>query len=351
MVRRFIWIMGVVASVAACRAVPDSSGDPVGTSVVPPNLARVSIEPFSLERSEVVRIALKEPQALPPTQADQYVQTSGVVDILWVIDDSGQMANNRTLLAGNFTAFFDEIGDHGQVDFNIGVISANGLDQGVLHGPIISKDTPDAGAVFLGEVTYPQGRVAWVQSLAMMKLALTTANTNIGFPRPNAALGVIAISNADDQSFGGVPYFARFLRGVKGQGNENLSSFSTISGDLPKGCQPAREAQYFGSYAGASIRLTQMATLSGGVIGSICDNSFQNSLTRIAQALNTLRKVFPLSLKPDPSTIQVLVDGAAISQNSSNGWTYVAALNAIEFLGSYVPPPGSKIDITYAISQ
>ncbi len=330
---------------------PDSSGDPISTTVAPPKLGQVAIEPFSLERSEVVRIALKEPNALPPTQSDQYLQTNGVVDILWVIDDSGQMANNRTLLAGNFNSFFSQIGDNGQVDFNIAVVSANGLDQGVLHGPIIDKNTPDAGAVFLSEVTYPQGRVAWVQALAMMKLALTTANTNVGFPRANAALGVIAISNADAQSFGGVPYFARFLRGVKGKGNENLASFSTISGDLPNGCQPAREAQYFGSYAQASVRLTAMANETGGVVGSICDNNFQNSLKRIAEALGTLRKVFPLSLKPDPGTIAVVVNGAPISANASSGWTYVAAVNAVEFLGSYVPPPGSTIDITYAIAQ
>jgi hypothetical protein len=261
------------------------------------------------------------------------------------------MANNRTLLAGNFNDFFNQLGDNGQVDFNIGVISTNGLDDGVLHGPIINRTTPDAGAVFLSEVTYPQGRVAWVQGLAMMQLALTTANPGAGFPRPNASLGVIAISNSDDESFGGVPYYARFLRGVKGKGNENLSTFSTISGDVPNGCQPAREAQYFGSYASPSIRFTAMANDTGGVVGSICANNFQDSLTRIAEAVNTLRKVFPLSLKPDPTTIQVLVNGASIAQNASSGWTYVATQNAIEFLGSYVPPPGSTIVITYAIAS
>jgi hypothetical protein len=341
----------VLLALPACSDVGGGNGgDPVKPAVVPPDLGQVQLERDRVERSEVVRVALKEPLALPPTQIDQFKQSQGIVDILWVIDNSGSMADERVQLANNFSSFFSQL-EASNVDFRIGVISTDGDAGGLLHGAVIDRSTPDANATFLNNVTFPPGRVRWVQGLAMMKQALTGANAGTPFIRPNAALAVIALSDGDDQSFGPVGYYARFLRGVKGQGNENWVTFSTISGDLPTGCQAQRDAQFYGSRADPSIRFTDMAKRTGGVVGSICDASFENSLSRIAQALNTLRKLFPLSLKPDSSTIQVTVNGVSVPQDPSGGWTYVAALNAIEFLGAYVPPPGSEIHIKYAIAQ
>jgi len=94
-----------------------------------------------------------------------------------------------------------------------------------------------------------------------------------------------------------------------------------------------------------------MARASGGVVGSICSLSFETTLIEIAEALNTLRTIFPLSLVPDPSTITVTVNGTRIGNNANSGWTYVEDLNAIEFLGAYVPPPNAAVNIQYAIAS
>ncbi len=349
----------------ACSDIPPGGGgDPVKPVLVPPNVGRVRIEPATISRSEVVRVALKEPEALPATQIDTFKQSDGILDIIWIIDNSGSMVDNRTLLASNFQDFFNQL-VASQTDFRIGVISTDGNPQppdgtipGQLHGTpsFIDKNTPNAAQAFAQNVVFAPGRVRWTQDFAMMEEFLTNPGLNSGFLRPNAALAVITLSNGDDESFGTVGHYARFLRGIKGPGNENWVSFSTISGDVPNGCQPGRDANFWGTFADPATRLNDMTLRLGGVVGSICDNSFEDTLSRISEALNTLRKAFPLSLKPDPGTITVLVTaagqsgGVVIPNDPTLGWTYSATLNAIQFLGSYVPPPGSLIQIQYAIT-
>ena len=140
------------------------------------------------------------------------------------------------------------------------------------------------------------------------------------------------------------------MLGLSGSGTRS-SMASTISGDVPNGCEPPGEEIYYGSHADPSTRLTDMARRTGGVVGSICDASFENTLVRIAQALNTLRKVFPLTLKPEESTLSVLVDGVPIPRDPSNGWTFNSQLRSVQFTGTYIPPPGSKVTVQYAISS
>ena len=354
--------VAALLAMAALAGCSDSAGggfggDPVKPAVAPPALEPPHTAPASPDRSEVVRIVLKEPQALPATQIDAYKQKPGIVDILWLIDNSGSMNDERSQLAGNFQNFLTTV-QTSNTDFHIAVIATDQDLGAALHPStdgtlIIDRNTPNANQEFGEMVTFPAGRVRWVQGLQMMKKFLSTPALQQGFLRPNAALAVISLSDGDDQSFSTVGYYARYLREVKGQGNENIVSFSTISGDVgttPPGCQSQRDAQYWGSRAEASYRFTEMARRTGGVVGSICDLSFENTLTQIAEALNTLRKIFPLSLKPDPSTIQVNVNGAQIPRDATNGWTYVASVNAIEFLGTYVPPPAADIQIQYAIA-
>ena len=94
-----------------------------------------------------------------------------------------------------------------------------------------------------------------------------------------------------------------------------------------------------------------VATRTGGIVGSICSNSFETTLVQIAQALNTLRRVFPLSLEPDPATISVRVNGVLIPRDIVNGWQYRDETQSIAFLGNYVPPPAAQILVEYAISE
>jgi hypothetical protein len=190
-----------------------------------------------------------------------------------------------------------------------------------------------------------------------MKIALDTAvpgGANDGLLRPGAALAVIAAANTDDESFGEVGYFARYLKGIKGKGNEELVTFSALGGPGPAdgGCTPPGDAQIFGSFVPATPRLQELAQETGGIFESICDEAgFNGSLEQIALNIKTLRRYFPLSAPPNPETISVTVNGQPVAQDPQGGWQYLANVNAVAFLGSYVPEPGAAVVITYAVEQ
>ena len=355
--RSLFTVLALGAVLWGCDPVGDENGR--GTArpqVAPPKLSPIELFPPRVERQTLQRVEVRNPPAIPATQVDLFQQSEGIVDILWVLDDSGSMKNERQRLSANFGRFLQELLDL-QVRFQMGVTSTNINDRGALRGTtrIITNSTPDPEGVFRANTTFPDSRARWEQGLKAVQFALSPPNTdpggpNEGFLRPGAALAVIVVSDEDDNSFGETGYYARWLRGIKGKGNENLVSLSTIAGTIPDGCYAPGEQTYFGGLAEPAYRYRAVSTRTGGVLGSICSSSFEDTLIRIAQALNTLRRVFPLSLQPDPATLTVQVNGVSIPRSVVGGWTYRSDTNSIAFLGSYVPPPGANLEIHYAIS-
>jgi hypothetical protein len=170
-----------------------------------------------------------------------------------------------------------------------------------------------------------------------------------GLIRPNASLAVVTASNSDDQSFPGTPgFYARWLKQQKPKGDEALVTFSALGGP-PGKCTPKDQEDLFGAQVSETVRLEQMVAATGGVFQSICADDFSSALRKIALNLKTLRRYFPLSVIPDPSSISVTVDGQPVAQDATGGWQYVAAINSVAFLGTFVPDPGSKIVITYPV--
>lgn len=350
--------LAAIALVAALAFSCDDAGGEIGRQparppLVPPALSPTELLPPRVDRSTVNRVEIRPPPTTPFIQVDTLTQSEGRVDILWVIDDSGSMANQRQTLGGNFRRFFDRLVEL-RVNFQIGVISTNATDGGILRGTtrIITNTTPSPELVFAENTTFPSSRARWELGLRMMEVALTPPvvnGQNAGLLRPDAALAVIAVSDEDDASLGGPAYYARFLRSAKGKGNENLASFSVIGGTVPNGCYPPGEQGYFGGLADPAFRYSEVANQTSGIVGSICDSTFETTLIRIAEALSTLRRTFPLSVSPDPSTITVQVNGAVIPQDPFVGWQYQVDTRAVTFLGTYVPPPGASILIRYAV--
>lgn len=330
--------------------------------VAAPRLSPVDLAPPRVERSSTGRVVLVDPPLADAIQKDVLRQSDGVVDILWVIDDSGSMTDERRQLVTNFQRFVTELlALH--VDFRMGVTSIVFSDGGRLRGTtkVIDTKTPSPQRAFEENTTFPTSRARWEQGLRMTQLALTSPNTddggaNAGFVRPGAALAIIVVTNEDDASFGTTDYYARVFSSLKGKGNENLVSFSVIGGTTPNGCTPASEATYYGSLAEPAFRYSEVASMTGGVIGSICDASFEQTLLRIAQALNTLKRAFPLTLAPIAGSVRVTVtDGTAgdvlVPDDLTRGFQYRPDTNSVVFLGTYVPPPGSTVTIEYAFAK
>jgi hypothetical protein len=368
-------VLFALAHAGCDKAGNSSASGSAVPNVAPPTLSPIELLPPVVDRQTVGQVVLANPLALASFQTDLFTQSNGVVDILWVIDASGSMADERLTLGSDFQGFLNELvaiqSDYQigvtllqQYDPSLGMISglpnavAGQLRQSTQVAPglaIITNTTPNAAAIFQELTTFPATLLHWDQGLRMGELAVSAPNTssggpNVGFVRPTAALAVIVVTNGEDASYGDPDYYTRFYQGAKGPGNERLVTFSTIGGDLPNGCTPAVDNGKFGGAAPPATRYADVSFGTGGVVGSICDADFAATLLRIVQALNTLRQVFQLTLTPAPGTITVTVNGVVVPQSVVNGWQYQPSTNSIVFFGAYIPPPGAQIQILYAIS-
>ena len=180
MSRSLIWL----TSLAACQDLPPFvSPDDVAASPNPPLVEA----PWRVERVQ---------QSVPEQ-----------VDVLWVIDNSGSMADEQAALIGAFPSFIRYFADSG-LDWHIGVVTTDadapgegGKLQGAAGLRYLEPDAPDPIQTFAamarvgtdGSSDEQGRRVAW--------LALTTPlvdGYNHGFYREDASLHVIVISDEPD---------------------------------------------------------------------------------------------------------------------------------------------------------
>ncbi len=357
---------------AACPPRGDNRAQPppLFPQGAPPPLEPIQIESFSLPRSALTQTQILDPRVRAALQTDDFKQSQALVDVLWVVSNAGIMADERDRLAAAVSAFIQVLADS-KVDWQMGVTSSDlstyplpdGTthqgDGGKLHGPvpILSASDPNYLQDFKSALTWTIQRDTAPSQTSIfrsMQLAIENAEPggpNAGLLRDGAALAIIGAADTDDESFGEPAWYARWLKGLKGKGNEELVTFSALGGPTG-GCTPTGQAQIFGSQVDPTVRLQELVTATGGVFESICDEpAFVPALQRIALNLKTLRRYFPLSVTPDPTSIAVTVDGAPVAQDPQAGWEYLSAINTVAFLGSYVPDPGADVTISYAVGS
>lgn len=307
-------------------------------------------------RVRLVQPDLGMPEVRGPSQIDGFVQDEAAADILWIVDNSGSMDNERDRLAAAFDRFIRGLTEK-QLSFHIGVVTTDMTRagpgfSGELLGPptVITNDTADPVGAFTTHVQLPPSRVEDEQGLAAALAALTeplVSGANAGFLRPEADLAIIVVTDEDDSSLGEPSHYARRLRALKGLGNELTVSFSAVIGDLPDGCVSPGDENILWGEAEAGTRYAEVAQETGGIVASVCAGDWSRTLTDLALQFSGLRRIFPLSAKPVDASLRVEVDGRPVARSRDDGWVYDAQTLSIQFLGTYVPPPGSTVRIRY----
>lgn len=340
----------------------------------------------------------------PDVQVDAYFQrAASKVDVLWVVDDSGSMAPRQENLAKNFASFID-LFSRASIDFRIGVATTDIFKTpGQLRGSpkVLTPKTPSLATAFAGNIRvgtsgspYESGMQAAQLVLDAQKAAnepkqavyeacrvdCATApvpdtceltcdgKAGIDFLRPDAYLYVIFVTDEEDESAQDVRYFWRYFETIKGVGNDGLVTTAAIAGDVPKNT--------CGATPGA--RYKQLSDLTGGELGSICDESFASTLRKLATSAVGLKRKFALSKAPNEATLAVKlkypcntpaadlapcasVDKAQCAgnpddsvnivcvakQGGPDGWSYEAGNNLIYFAGDSVPGLKAEVDIEY----
>ena len=127
------------------------------------------------------------------------------VDILWVIDDSGSMAEEQLLVADGFEAFISTLAET-NIDFHVGVVSTDmdlsNPNRGVLIGTpgVLTADTPNYVNKFASRVQVGVEGSDKEKGLSASIAALSEpliSGANEGFLRPDAHLSVIYVSDEE----------------------------------------------------------------------------------------------------------------------------------------------------------
>jgi hypothetical protein len=339
--------------------------------------------------------------ALPPgLRVDTYAQQSASkVDVLWVVDNSGSMAPRQENLARNFQAFIT-LFRQGSIDFRLAVTTTDIFTRpGELVGTpaLLAPDTPDLENAFARNVrvgtsgsAYEAGLEAarlvlerqeeegapWRAALATCEAGCDTESCRedcavrypVPFLRPGAFLYLVFVTDEEDRSPYELRAYWRAFEQVQGIGNDGTVVASAIVGDVP--------ANTCGASPGS--RYQELAKLTGGEVGSICDAEFADTLRALATSAVGLRRTFVLSHAPDPETLEVRIrypcgvsaeavaDCEAVERaacegqpaealetvctprrEGADGWRYEAERGALFFAGRSVPGLSSRVEVKY----
>jgi hypothetical protein len=263
-------------------------------------------------------------------------------DILWVVDNSCSMSEEQSTLGDDFSAFHGIINSAG-VDYRIATVTTdNAQFQGTTK--VIDANTPNGAATFAANCSLGTNGSGTERGLKFGWDALTMAVNgtppNTGFYRDDAGLRVVFVSDEPDQSGSWSTYLTNYQSLKSNPAHVILSGIVGTNGTTATSCNGA------GGNASAGTGYVDIVNATGGILGSICDGSWSQTLTQLGWLSLSLADTFPLSHEAVPSTIEVKLNGVDVF----NGWVYdpnVDVNGAVIFEPNYVPEDGDTVDISY----
>jgi hypothetical protein len=278
------------------------------------------------KRGEVVTAALMGSGAAPGWIEDPFELNNPPVDLLFLADQSGSMADDNASLAATFSVFIRAL-EAVTNDWRILVVND---DDGCARSGVLTPATPGYEDLFQADIR--SGGGAWTEALLTLA-ARALENTdpgdcNEGFLRDEALLHVITTSDEPEQS---VEPWSSYVAAVQAaKPHRQQARISAVAGDYPGGCG--------GASAGAGYYEAVQAT--EGVFLSVCD-PWTDNVELLAEA-SAWQWRLDLSATPVVETIQLWVDG----DERSEGWHYDPELEAVLFDTGF-PKPGRSVVVGY----
>ena len=197
----------------------------------------------------------------------------------------------------------------------------------------VSRTTPNGLGVLAQNLRVGIGATYTENFFSPLQQALSeplTSGYNAGFLREGSYLVVLFLTDTDDQSNITPQAMYDFLVQLKGDADRFFIGAAFI---------PDAEVM---SCSGESIEINRLDNLpqffkmTQAATFSLCDPDFGQKLAEIGQVIAKRAQTMLLKKIPKKGTIKVLVGDTELINDPHAGWTYNAALNAIEF--------GSEID-------
>lgn len=149
-----------------------------------------------------------------------------------------------------------------------------------------------------------------------------------------STLNLVGINSDQEQSAGSETVYVTSYRTYKADPTSIV--VHGIGGDDPSGCPGAEP---FTPFANA-------AASTGGVFLSFCEADWTSHMELLAQAfLNDSQIAFSLTSPAGEGCVAVHVDGV----EQTEGWSFVAASNAIYFDAAAAPSDGAVVRVDYVL--
>tara|TARA_R110000851_G_scaffold315887_1_gene478678 strand:+ start:2139 stop:3722 length:1584 start_codon:yes stop_codon:yes gene_type:complete len=277
-----------------------------------------------------------------------YIQESApILDIVFVIDNSGSMSIFQQHLSSQMTAFMNVFLTSG-ADFHMGFITT---DRTYLE---CSNGTCWIDNSFIKPVDWAQGIIsqigtngsAFEKGVEMALGFLHNQDYDQGgaqgtsFWRDDATLVIIYVSDEPDYSTGGWVAYTSSFDSIKPD-IDKVRHFGVI-GDAPSGC--SYNTGFYNRNIAFGSGYWDMTQRYNGDWYSICSTNWGNQMQSLANTV-TVRSTFVLG-EDDPIEDSIIVN---VNGQHSTDWTYDLNSNAVIFNEGFAPDGGQTITIEYGI--
>jgi hypothetical protein len=269
---------------------------------------------------------------------NQTAEETKKVDIMWVIDDSGSMADEQTALGDNFDSFITQFINM-DVDFKMGITTTDTSSDKKKGKMVTGSDTKLTSAAaaanpnqfmsdFKSLVQVGTGGSGYEKGLAATEGFMDKYAAS--FIRPDAYLAVVVLSDEEDQSPELVKYYTDYLKAFKSNaGLVKIYSIVNVN-DVNTGGNTIGHARYQAA-----------SEQTAGVMSNIMDD-FADVLLDMGKSIVNLLDSFALAAAPVDGTLKVYVNGVETSN-----YTYDSASHSIKFDAGNLPPVGAQVTVKY----
>ncbi|MGV3621087.1 MAG: choice-of-anchor D domain-containing protein [Archangium sp.] len=302
----------------------------------------------SNENSRVVRHVIPlRGEGSTGTVTERYAVGSPKLDLLFAIDDSPSMTDEQNTLA-TALASFGMYATANSIDVRFAATTADlaSTARGTLRRtsanvPFVSSSTPNAGTELgtLIRLGATGGLSSCLTSAAEALSDERRFDSNAGFLRDDAHLGVICLTDSPDSTPNLPPFEFDRLALVRGPQRRDAFSYSVVGPFLPmapSGC----------TYDGANTSVHDMAVaVLSGAREEIC-NVAPSVGAVLASLVERPARGFMVTRAADLSTTPtVTVDGTAVP---ASDWTIDAVTGRVTFSAAAALSPGRTATVTYA---
>ena len=273
---------------------------------------------------------------------DTFIQEeTSVLDIIFVVDNSGSMRMLQNQLASQISSFLSVLINI-SADYHIGIITTdsevfvayNGLDW-------IDSSYQDPSLWMTSVInSIGVGGSAFEMGVRQAYLALDShAAPGTLFWRDSSILSVIYISDEPDVSVPGHMSYFNFFDNLKAP---DYHRHYAVIGDFPSGCSYIGPNIYRNINFGAGYY--EMTKRYSGEWYSICASDWGLQLQNLASNLASRNRFQLNESDPIESSVVVKVNGQVVWD-----WSYDQSNNSVVFDNGFVPSEGQTITIEYAV--